>query len=164
MPIYFAFFSLIAVAEDGQCAIFEILFPCCCKKKLIHTKQKIIVDLACFCYVTIFQPIDDNYVCHTTIREKICTTISGSSDRSPRFIWLNNMPDVENVVTVNVCTTQPFTMKIYEQEGIFSTIAVDEICKAFTLHNILLLEIQSQANSTVELMVTWKKIKNIELA
>lgn len=164
MPISFAFFSLIAVTKDGQCAIFEILFPCYCQKKLIHTKQKIIVDPTCFCFVTVCRPICDRYVCHTAIHEKICTTVSSNPNGKPGFTWLNNMLDVENTVTLNVQTEQLLEMKLYEQKGVVSTIVVDRACKALTLHNMEAIEIYAQGHSTVELMITWKKLKEIDFA
>ncbi|KYG90517.1 hypothetical protein A0U40_05965 [[Bacillus] sp. KCTC 13219] len=73
------------------------------------------------------------------------------------------MHNLDNTVTLNVHTEQPLELKLYKRGGAITIVTIDKTCKAFTLHNMKAIEIKAQANSTIELTITAKKLQEIYL-
>lgn len=97
------YFIITSVSKPDQCVLLEVLFPCCCGKKLVHTKSRVLVDLTCFAGVQVVsKPVIDCLQKCIVAVDQICLPFELTNEEEPKPIWEIQREETEHIATVTV--------------------------------------------------------------
>lgn len=171
------FFTVKSVDEKKNCAVLELLFPCsdineqldflCDVKILFRTKIYVVVDLSCFCGMTILEiPVFDCLVKCNVCKDKINFPFNVKNENSPCIIWTTKQIDNTATITIQYNDGMDSYIEVILMTGT-GTVTIHVFkgeCRSVTVKDILSIEISKhtkEIEGNVEIQFNSIKRSNV---
>lgn len=173
------FFTARSVDTKKNSALLELLFPFpiienkknqkfslnkfCCVKKLFHTKNKLLVNLADFCSLNFVDiQIFDCLINSSITKDNACLAFCLSKNLSPQLIWETSKKHLNNIATItssyNYGTDLELQIFLYTKTNTYKMFIPKGHCKSLTISDLKYIEIpnpQKFVTGTIQIQLNF---------